>query len=238
NHQHIDQGSFWLADRGELFIEERPLANSNYYDDPIYESWLTQPVGHSTILINGNHQSQRTGDHRSQSFAPGFDDHAFISHFLDGKHAAFVTGNIGRLYWGKVKELNRNALFLKPNTLLMLDVAVPAEEDAAINLLYQVKRFEDILPDSRKSTITKNDATLHIMHLTPQSADVEAVKTPHYYRTLLNVRPLEWEGMLTVTAKTQGKPLVMANLFATTATGGQPDVVTRAGDGFVQGEVS
>lgn len=238
NHQHIDQGSFWLADRGELFIEERPLANSNYYDDPIYESWLTQPVGHSTILVNGNHQSQRTGDHRSRDFAPGFDDHAFVSHFLDGKHASFVTGDIGRLYWDEVKELSRNALFLKPNILLMLDVAVPAEKDAAINLLYQVKRFEDIQPGSEKSTIARNDATLHVMHLTPQSVDVEAVKTPHYYRTLLNVRPLEREGMLTVTAKTQGKPLVMANLFAATAAGASPDVVTKAGNGYVQGEVS
>ncbi|WP_257657129.1 heparinase II/III domain-containing protein [Parapedobacter lycopersici] len=236
NHQHIDQGSFWLADRGEIFIEERPLANSNYYDDPIYESWLTQPVGHSTILVNGNHQSQRTGDHRS--FAPGFDDHAFISHFLDGKHASYVTGDIGKLYWGEVKSLRRNVLFLKPNAVLMLDVAAPAEKDAEINLLYQAKRFEDIQAGAKESTITKNEATLHIMHLAPQQVNVEAVKTPHYLKTLLNMRPLEREGMLTVTGKTQGKPLVMANLFTATALGGKPDVATQAGDGFMQGTVS
>src|SRR5690606_20821390 len=87
-------------------------------------------------------------------------------------------------------------------------------------------------------TITKNDATLHIMHLSPQAVDVEAVKTPHYLKTLLNVRPLEREGMLTVTAKTQGKPLLMANLLTATATGEQPEITTAVGDGFVRGEVA
>jgi len=236
NHQHIDQGSFWLADRGKIFVEERPLANSNYYDDPIYESWLTQPVGHSTILVNGNHQSQRTGDHRD--FAPGFENHAFISHFLDGKQAAFVTGDIGRLYWGEVKGLTRNVLYLKPKTVLMLDVAEPTEQDADINLLYQAKRFADIKAGTKQSSITRDDATMHILHLSPQTVDVEAVKTPHYLKTLLNVKPLEREGMLTVTARTQGKPLVMANLFTATATGAQPEVKATAGNGFVQGEVA
>ena len=87
NHQHIDQGSFWLADKGVIFIEERHLKNSTYYDDPIYQSKLIQPIGHSTILINDNEQSQRTGDHLYH--APGFNDQAYIANFLDGKDAAF-----------------------------------------------------------------------------------------------------------------------------------------------------
>ena len=121
NHQHMDQGSFWLADHGLNFIEERK--GSSYYDDPLYQSWFIQPVSHSTILINGNHQSQRVGD--ELRFAPGFDDHAFIAESLDGKDAAFAAGDIGRLYWGQVKSIRRNVLFLKPRTLLMLDVAEP-----------------------------------------------------------------------------------------------------------------
>ncbi|MDH3651015.1 MAG: heparinase II/III family protein, partial [Saprospiraceae bacterium] len=141
NHQHLDQGSFWLADRGRLFVQERPLSNSHYYDDPLYESWLTQPVGHSTILINGNHQSQRVGDHAG--FAPGFDDHAYVSHFLDGQKASFSTGNIGKLYWGEVSELSRNVLYIKPRAILMLDVAVPSKGNTDITLLYQTARLAD-----------------------------------------------------------------------------------------------
>ena len=55
-------------------------------------------------------------------FANGFNDHAFMVHFLDGSDAAFSCGDIGRLYWGKVKQMRRNVLYLKPRTLLMLDI--------------------------------------------------------------------------------------------------------------------
>ncbi len=233
NHQHLDQGSFWLADRGKIFVEERPLHSSHYYDDPIYQSWLTQPVGHSTILVNGNHQSQRVGDHLN--FAPGFDDHASVSHFLDGEQAAFSSGNIGKLYWDKVSELSRNVLYLKPGVILMLDVAVPAAEDAEITLLYQAKRLEDIHPGENESTIVKDDATMHVLHLAPSNAVAKAVATPHYLRTLQNERPLEQEGMLTISSRTNGSPLVMANLITTTHSGSAPEVTSESGDGFVSG---
>jgi len=233
NHQHLDQGSFWLADRGKIFVEERPLNSSNYYDDPIYESWLTQPVGHSTILVNGNHQSQRVGDHLN--FAPGFDDHAFVSHFLDGAEAAFTSGNIGRLYWDKVSKLSRNVLYLKPGTILMLDVALPSAEDAEITLLYQIKRLEDIHPGEKISAIIKDQATMHVLHLAPSNTVAKAVATPHYLRTLQNVRPLEQEGMLTISSRTNGEPLVMANLITTTVSGNTPEVTSESGDGFVSG---
>jgi len=231
NHQHLDQGSFWLADRGAVFMEERH--NSTYYDDPLYQSWYTQPVGHSTILIDRNHQSQRVGDHLR--FAGGFHDHAFIHHFLDGRDAAFSSGDIGRLYWGKVKCLRRNVLYLKPRTLVMLDTAVPGERDVDVTMLYQTAHLEDIAPGEDTSTVTKEGATLHIMHLAPGHVEVEAVETPHYLYTLQREKPLRKEGMLTVTARTAGNPLVVANLLTTTPEGGTPPVSTEEGPGFVTG---
>ncbi|MBK8504421.1 MAG: heparinase II/III family protein [Saprospiraceae bacterium] len=236
NHQHLDQGSFWLADRGQIFVQERPLSNSHYYDDPIYESWLTQPVGHSTILVNGNHQSQRVGDHRD--FAPGFNDYAFVSHFLDGQDAAFVTGDIGRLYWGKVADLSRNVLYLKPSTLLMLDVAVPSEENAEITLLYQAEHLSDIQAGAKNSSIVKDDVTLHLRHLTPSISTVKAVETPHYLRTLQSNKPLEREGMLTVSARTDGRPLVIANLLTTSTLGNEPVPEIEMHDDVVLGSAS
>lgn len=232
NHQHLDQGSFWLADRGVTFIEERHLKNSNYYDDPLYQPWLIQPVGHSTILIDGNHQSQRAGDHKG--FAPGFDDYAFIAGFLDGKDASFSSGDIGRLYWDKVKSLRRNVLFIKPRTLLMLDVAEPGNKDAAVSLLYQTLELDNITADKHLSKIKKQGVTLNLMHLAPEIVETKAVETPHYLKTLQTVKPLKREGMLTVTASTNGGPLVMANLLTTT-TSGVPDVKTEKGKGFISG---
>lgn len=236
NHQHLDQGSFWFADRGVTFIEERPLHNSNYYDDPLYQSHLIQPVGHSTIIIDNNEQSQRTGD--ELEFAPGFDDHAFITQFLDGKEAAFSRGDIGRLYWGKVKSLSRNLLFIKPRTILMLDEVVPANKNVDVTLLYQTEHLKDITPGDTHSTITKEGVTLHVLHLAPDSVRARAVETPHYLKTLQNVKPLEREGMLTLSAVTKGKPLVMANILTTAMSGNSPEVTTTKGNGFISGIVS
>ena len=237
NHQHIDQGSIWLADKGVLFIEERHLKNSTYYDDPIYQSKLIQPVGHSTILIDDNEQSQRTGDHLYH--APGFNDHAYIANFLDGKDAAFSSGNIGRIYFDKVKDLSRNVLFIKPRTVLMLDTAIPSEKDAKVTLLYQTAELEHIKAGKDVSNITKGGVTLNFMHLAPKGVETKAEETPHYLYTLQRVRHLKKEGMLTVSASTKDRqPLVMANLITTEGSNGVSDVITEEGDGYVSGVAS
>ena len=230
NHQHLDQGTFWLQDRGSLFIEERH--GSTYYDDPLYQPWYTQPVGHSTILIDNNFQSQRAGD--LLWHVDGFNDYAYVWQFLDGRSAAFVSGDISRLYWGKVKSLKRNVLYLKPRTLLMLDTAVPAEKDVDVTLLYQTLRLADIKAGADVSTITKEGNTLFIRHLSPSFVEAKAEETPHYLYTLRNDNPLEREGMLTVKARTNGVPLVMANVLTTT-TGAQPNITAVEGTNCVSG---
>ncbi|MFC1650516.1 hypothetical protein ACFL2X_03000, partial [Candidatus Latescibacterota bacterium] len=52
--------------------------------------------------------------------------------------------------------------------------------------------------------------------------------------TLRNERPLEREGMLTVTARTDRRPLVMANLL-TTSGGDSPETAITEGDGYMSG---
>ncbi len=230
NHQHLDQGTFWLSDRGLTFVSERH--GSTYYDDPIYQSHYTQPVAHSTILIDRNPQSQRTGD--PLLFAPGFDDRAAVRGYLDGETAAFVAGDIGRLYWGKVKGLARHVLYLKPRTLLMLDIVVPASNDVDATGLYQTGRLEGLRAGADVSVVDRGAAKLWIRHLAPAGARVEAAETPLYIGTLKTEFPLEGEGMLTVTARTAGRPLVMASLLETT-TGGPPDVKVERGEGAVSG---
>jgi hypothetical protein len=233
NHQHLDQGAFWLADRGTLFLEERH--GSSYYDDPLYQPWYTQSVGHSTILIDGNQQSQRVGD--PLVFADGFNDFARVTHFLDGEFASFSAGDIGRLYWGKVKSLERNMLYLKPRMVLMLDTTIPAERDADVTLLYQTAYLNDITAGEKYSTITKSGISLYFMHLAPEKVTAAAEETPHYLSTLMRQNPLQKEGMLTVTARTDRIPLVMANLLTTTK-GEKPDFTSEAKNGCMVGKAA
>jgi hypothetical protein len=230
NHQHLDQGTFWLADRGEIFIEERH--GSTYYDDPYYQSHYTQPVAHSTILVDGNPQSQRVGD--PLLFINGLDDHALIHHFLDGDGASFVCGDIGRLYWGKVKELRRNVLYFKPRTVLILDTVVPAERDAGITLLYQTGALKDLQAGPQVSLVRKGESTLRISHLWPEGLKAAAEETPLYINTVKTANPLVREGMLALTARTAGRPLVLANLL-TTENGGEENVKYQKGDGCMSG---
>ncbi|MCB2092058.1 MAG: heparinase II/III family protein [Alphaproteobacteria bacterium] len=235
NHQHLDQGSFYLADRGQVFIEDRHLKTSDYYEDPKYQSWLTQPIAHSTILINGNHQSQRVGD--PLEFAAGFDDHAFIAQFLDGRDAAFSSADIGRLYWGKVKSLKRNVLYLKPRTVLMVDIAVPDTDDVDLTLLYQTLALKDISVGDQVSKISKGGSTLNILPLNPATMDIKEVETPHYIKTLRNEKPLIKEGMITATSRSTGsKPLVMANILTTENV--DTTIKTEKHSGFISGSAS
>ncbi len=233
NHQHLDQGSIWLADRGRKFLTKR--SGSDYYDDQYYQSHYIQPVGHSTVLIDRNEQSQRVGDH--EGMAEGFDDYSYIAQFVDGEHGSFVSGDLGRLYWGKVDKLRRNVLYLKPRGLLMLDVAEPAEADVEVTALYHAARLADIEVGAASSTIADSGAQLHFAHLSPAQVEVEKVGTPHYLRNLQNRQPLEREGMLTVTARSEGGPVVLANLLTTTLEGEAPAIQTRRGEGFVEGEI-
>lgn len=217
NHQHLDQGSFWFADKGDVFVEERHLHDSHYYDDPIYQSHLIQPIAHSTILIDSNAQSQRTGDHRS--FAKGFNDYAYLAEFVDGKAAAFSSGDIGRLYWGKLASLRRNVLYLKPRVLVMMDVAVPNDIDRSVELLYQTKKLSSIVASDSVSQIKGANGSLRIQHLHPAGVESRAIETPHYLKTLNASVPMEKEGMLRVQAHTQGAPLVFTNILSTLAAG-------------------
>jgi hypothetical protein len=113
----------------------------------------------------------------------------------------------------------------------------PAASDADMTMLFQTLRLSDITAGGKRSTITKEGVTLNILHLAPEKVDAQAVETPHYLYTLQRGNTLEKEGMLTVTARTTGVPLVAANLLTTTM-GEAPDVNYTVGEGFVAGKTS
>lgn len=233
NHQHLDQGSFWLADRGEVFIEEGH--GSSYYEDPLYRTRYIQPVGHSTILVDGNPQPQRTGDHLDT--ASGFNDYAYVAQFLDSEFASFVSGDIGRLYGPKVASLRRNVLYMKPRVTIMLDTVVPADKSITISALFQTQRLADIEPGAEVSTIRRNGVSLTLHHLSPVTTAVNAVETPHYVKTLREKAPLEREGLLEVSADIES-PVVIATLLTTVRDGEESGVSYEKYESCVTGTAS
>ncbi len=132
--------------------------------------------------------------------------------------------------------MQRNALYLKPRTVLMIDTIEPADRDVDVTMLYQTAHLEDITASEDCSSIAKEGTTLYFKHLSPTNREVKAVETPHYLYTLQRDKPLKREGMLTVTAHTDGNPLIMANILTTTAGNGF-DISSEEGAGYVSGTV-
>jgi|GEM_PF-584907 len=219
NHQHMDQGSFYLADHGEIFIEERYDGEHHYYDDPVYRTHAIQPISHNTILLNRNPQSQRVGD--PKGFAAGLSDQARLFHWLETPDFAFVTGSLERVYLERVQKLRRNVLFLKPRAIVLVDEVVPARVDVEVNRLFHTRWKKDIALGKNRSLIQKNGKTLFLFHLSPEEAVKEILNEPHFL-CQFSARPLVERGYLQVSARTKGQKLVLADLLTATASGAEP----------------
>ena len=174
NHQHFDQGSFFIADRGEEFLGE--VGRSDYYDDPWYKKLVTQPAGHNCILIDDNPESQRAGDLLHD--VPAWTDYARISDFMSFDGGAFLSGDLTPLYKGKVETLRRSVLYSAPRTIVMIDEAAGAVDARQINLLFHPPHREDITIDGPgKVRITRQSGTLQMTSLSGD-VDISANKRP------------------------------------------------------------
>jgi hypothetical protein len=157
NHQHLDQGTLLLADRGELLVTEQEY--SDYYEDPFYQSHIIQPIGHNCLLVDHNPQSQRTGDHGD--YAPGMTDHARITAFVAGGNMAFALGDLSPVYLGNVKRLRRGILWLRPRTALILDLLETQRGEASLDALFHGPELPGMrITNERNFSLNSGAATL------------------------------------------------------------------------------
>lgn len=219
NHQHMDQGSFYLADHREIFLEERYDGEHHYYDDPVYRSHAIQAISHNTFLINQNPQSQKVGD--PKGFAAGMNDQARLLNWLETPAFAFAAGDLEKVYMDEVRRLRRNIIYIKPRAVLLVDEVIPAAEDVAINRLFHTKWKKDIAAGEEISRINKGRAALYMFHLSPPGAVKEVRSEPHFLYQY-SARPLIERGYLQVSKKTEGRRLIFAELLAATPHGSPP----------------
>jgi len=226
NHQHMDQGSFYLADHGEIFLEERYDGEHHYYDDPVYRSHAIQAISHNTFLLNRNPQSQKTGD--PKGFAAGMTDQASLINCLETSAFAFAAGNLEKIYQDRVRRLKRNIIYIKPRAVLLVDEVIPGESDVEVNRLFHTKWKKDIGAGEELSKITKDQAALYVFHLAPEKAVKEVITEPHFL-CQYSSRPLLERGYLQISRKTEGRRLVFADLLAATADGAPPPFIIKQG---------
>lgn len=174
NHQHFDQGAFYLVDRGETFLGE--VGRSNYYDDPWYQKMVIQPYGHNCILVNGNPESQRAGDFLHD--VPAWKKYAGITDFAVFDDGAFVSGRLDPLYKGALDYLRRSALYIEPRTIVLIDEVLGTPESKTVDLLFHAPRKEDISVSGKDVEITRPAGALTIHTSAPADYNAEIKKRP------------------------------------------------------------
>ena len=174
NHQHFDQGSFFLADRGEVFVEE--CGNSNYYEDPWYPRLYIQAGGHNCLLTDGKVESQRSGDFDHD--VRGWQDFARTTDFLETDDAAFLSTDLTPVYKVAWKSLRRSLLYLKPRTVVIIDQGEGAPDAGTLSVRFHAPRKDDIRLDGRAASIVRGDRSLAIKTLYPVAFDARVIKRP------------------------------------------------------------
>lgn len=174
NHQHFDQGSFFLADRGEDLVVE--VGKTDYYNDPWYQPLAIQAGGHNTILIDGDPESQRAGDFRDD--VPAWRDHARITQYLTWEAGAFVSAALGPLYEPAAGPVGRSVLWLAPRTIVLIDevTAVGAARTASIRL--HVPGGGEVETSGSAARVATAGAALGIRSVLPIGGEWRIVQRP------------------------------------------------------------
>ncbi len=116
NHNHADQGSFLLTAFGEGLVTEAGW--SDYYKDPHYTTFFTQAIGHSTVLVDGNPESQSIADTPQFSALKNYPriTDSVTSEFYDS-----VSSELAPVYQGRLERFKRSIVFIKPHYLVIFD---------------------------------------------------------------------------------------------------------------------
>ena len=211
NHQHLDQGSFFLSDRGQLFITEQEY--SDYYEDPIYQSHVIQPVGHNCVLIDHNPQSQRTGDH--EKYAIGMSDYAQITDFVAGERMAFALGDLSHVYLGNVKKLQRGILYIHPRTAIIIDRLETKNGEATMEALFHGPVYSDVSLKDGVFEIKSGDVSLSGFPIGTVSQPKITVTPDPVKLAGYTDNPVEPMGRVTVATETSGGKAVSAVVLGT-----------------------
>ena len=113
NHNHADQGSLSLAHLGQVLMSE--AGYSDYYKDPYYQPYVIQAIGHNTLLVDGDPESQEIpGNHY-------LDGHPKIVDSFLGDAFDYVKVDLTPAYDARLERYTRTLLYQKDGALIVID---------------------------------------------------------------------------------------------------------------------
>jgi hypothetical protein len=167
NHHHADQGSFLLNAFGENLVSEAGW--SDYYKDPYYATFFTQAIGHSTVLVDGNPESQSIAD--SPQFAalnnyPRITD-SITSDFYDG-----LGSELSSVYQNRLAHYLRRIVFVKPNYFVVFDDLKVNGKPAQFDFLLHLPNRDRITIKDLAAIYRGDQSSLAVRSFAPTDAKV------------------------------------------------------------------
>lgn len=175
NHQHFDQGSFQLRAFGETLVPEAGWAN--YYNDPWYPRYYIQPAGHSTLLLDEDAGSQRSGDYNN-FFIPSANKHAKTTDFITTDFYSAATGEISDVYRGKLDQFERNIIFLNKKYFVIFDKIKSSKDPHEYDLLFHFEDSKDVSLKENTFIFKMDKASLYSQVLFPEKIKMKIVEAP------------------------------------------------------------
>lgn len=113
NHNHADEGSVFYARGGEVWLGEAGYAD--YYKDPSYPTFTIQAVGHNTLLVDDNPESQ---------MFPGntvFGTYPMITRTEFAGDVSIVEAELASVYRSDVQRYTRTLVAIKGGSTFVID---------------------------------------------------------------------------------------------------------------------
>lgn len=152
NHTHADQGNFIMSVGDQQIISEAGCG-SYYYQDPYFWSYFTQAAGHNVILVDGNPESQSTGDFLSEIKA--FNNYARTDRTIITGPTNFLSSQLGQLYRGALSEWTRRIYFVDPGCAVVCDIIKSPEPHQFVWQLFPPMKDALVINSASQATIDR-----------------------------------------------------------------------------------
>jgi hypothetical protein len=112
NHNHADQGSLFYAWNNRLWIGEAGYAD--YYKDPNYPTYNIQAIGHNTILVDSDPESQAVAGNMV------FGKYPSMRQLASKDGIQIVSADLSAVY-PQVRSYIRTLIYRKGGALVVMD---------------------------------------------------------------------------------------------------------------------
>ena len=165
NHHHADQGSFLLSAFGENLVTEAGW--SDYYKDPYYVTFFTQAVGHNTVLVDDNPESQAIGD------TPQFkalNNYPRITDFITSDFYDALGSELSSVYQNRLARYVRRVVFMKPDYFVVFDDLKVNGKPAPFDFLLHLPNRDKITIKDSTAIYNGDRAALAVRSFAPNGA--------------------------------------------------------------------